>query len=151
MIRRIVQIPNKILYTPCKEVTKFDDKLKKQVRNMIDTMKAHRGLGLSANQIGIPKQICIVQAPQKPLLVFINPKIVSKSEDIIEGVEGCLSVCGMAGIVKRHKQVTIEYQDLEGKERKGVCYEEEAKIFQHEYDHLLGKVYINCAIRVWKI
>ena len=153
MIKRIVQIPNKILYTPCSEVTKFNDRLRKHIQNMTDTMKAHRGLGISANQIGIPKQICIIQAPQKALLVFINPKIVSHTDALIDSIEACLSISQgrLAGTLKRHEQITIEYQDLNGEKRKGVCYEEEARIFLHEYDHLLGIVFTDKATRVWKI
>jgi peptide deformylase len=166
MIRKILKHTNdRFRNTPCVEVTKFNDKLIKQVQDMKATMKASNGVGLSANQIGIYKKVCIMQAIQvtpayessnvvvrnpRPLSVFVNPKVVAHSETLMDSEERCLSVPRKAGIVQRYEQVTVEYQDLEGNKRKVVLYGEEARIIQHEIDHVTNILFIDKAVRVWK-
>lgn len=142
---------NKRLRNKSTVVTKFDDSYKKLVRDLLDTMKTLRGLGIAAPQIGVSKRLFVMQALEKDLYIITNPVIIKKSEEMVDSIEACLSVPRKAGLVKRHKQLTVEYQDVKGEPKKAVVYGEEAKIFQHELNHLDGILFIDIAEKVWKI
>jgi len=142
MIRQIVLATEPIIRRKLKPVRKFDDSLKSLVSDLIDTMTFANGAGIAANQIGDDRQVFVVGIGAKPQ-VFINPKlkILASKDDSLD--EGCLSVPGYRGSVKRAGQVEITFDDLKGKRHKLLAKGFLAKVLQHEYDHLQGKLYID--------
>ncbi len=88
--------------------------------------------------------------PEKKLYVIINPEIVARSEEMVEGAEGCLSLPGYAGNVLRHEAITIKALNRKGKPIKIKARDWLARIFQHEIDHLDGVLFIDRASKVWR-
>ena len=113
------------------------------------TNPENEGVGIAAPQVGISKQLIAVQRIDKegePFEFYVNPKIVSFSDDKKTGGEGCLSVPGMKGLVDRYQEIVIEYNDIEDFTIKSDTIEGfTAVIFQHEIDHLNGILYIDKA------
>jgi len=145
---RILKYPHPKLRAPDEEVSEFDDNLKKTVKEMFLVMYASKGVGLAAPQVGINQQIMVFnpEGDKKKWLkevALINPKIVEKSESTDVETEACLSFPEMQGKVRRHKWIKVEAQDLKGKAIKKKYTGWEARVFQHEYDHLEGTVYID--------
>lgn len=142
MIRQIVLADQPILRKKLRPVKTFDDGLSSLVADMIDTMTFANGAGLAANQIGVDAQIFVTGIGPKPQ-VFINPKlkIIFSRRDLLE--EGCLSVPGYRGPVHRPTTVEITYDNLKGVRRKQIVRGYLARVLQHEYDHLQGKLYID--------
>ncbi len=150
---RIRTWPDKILKEPTKEVDFFDDRLKEYIENMWGFMYKEEGVGLAANQIGIPYQILVIdtskrenknedEKEQPVKLVLINPKIVEK-EGEVQSTEGCLSFPGIQITIPRYKRVKVI-----GKNEKGEDIEIESSEFlsivlQHEIDHLNGIPFIS--------
>ncbi len=145
--RKILTIGNPLLKKKSKPVTALTDKIKKLIKDMIDTMYSANGCGLAAIQIGEPLRVIIVDTSDKrdDLFVVINPKITKKEGEIIF-TEGCLSVPGLEGDVKRHNKVTIKGKDQNFKDFEISAEAYPAVAFQHEIDHLEGKLYIEKAI-----
>lgn len=122
-------------------MTEFNEDLKVLVDQMILTMKEHDGVGLAAPQVGISKRLAVVVIEDKRY-VLVNPKIVEQ-DGIQQGDEGCLSFPGVFGMVKRSNRVVVECQNENGEP---VRYEADgfvARAFQHEIDHLDGKLMID--------
>lgn len=152
-VRPILTAENPLLRRKSKKVTQFGQSLRDLVRDLFDTLHAARGLGLAAPQIGVLERVFIVQLPAEydeqgqklapaQSYVLVNPEIV-KAQGAEEMEEGCLSVPGYRGLVKRATNVTIKGQDLHGKP---VRYRAEgllAQAFQHELDHLDGILYLD--------
>ncbi len=109
---------------------------------LAETMKHADGVGIAAPQVGVQKRVIIVQTPNGPE-AFVNPKIVSSSLRKVESEEGCLSVPGVFGIVKRHQKVKVKALDRHGKKQLRKASGLEAIIFQHEIDHLDGVLFID--------
>jgi peptide deformylase len=148
-VKQIVQSPNKILRNKSTKVTDFNEAAK-IVQDLKDSLKASKipGIGLSAPQIGVNKNIFIVRRyyiknkkEEYDEYTIINPKLVNTSRKKDKSLEACLSIKNTFGFVERYKQVTIKYQDLSKKwhEISG------SKIFshaiQHEMDHLEGVLF----------
>ncbi len=145
----IVHEPNSILRTQAKEIdlNKFDkDELVQLAADMVLTMKKAPGVGLAAPQIGKSLQLITVERTPQPL-ILINPKIVGHSlrKYILE--EGCLSVPGKFGLIKRWREVKIRAQTLDGKPFEIKAQGFLAEIFQHEIDHLNGVLYIDKVLK----
>lgn len=123
------------------EVKKIDEAIKELVKAMEETMHEASGVGLAATQIGVLKKVFVYDAGEGTK-VIINPRIVSRDGEV-EDEEGCISVPGVRVKVKRAEKVKIEGQDLEGNpvelEAEGLL----ARIFQHEMDHLEGKIILD--------
>lgn len=140
MIKTILQREDPALHKVCHPVTNFDAKLHTLLKDMTDTLKDSGGLGLAAPQIGILRRVVIVMDDDEQYLELVNPEIVSE-EGEQEGFEGCLSLAGMYGIVKRPMKVKLKAQDRYGNpveyEREGVT----ARCFCHETEHLDGHMY----------
>ena len=146
--------PNPLLLEksqPCS----FDDKsLKKLAKDMIQTMYHYDGIGLAAPQVGILKRIIVIDteydvtdvAHTKNPIVLINPKIIKKSDEMIESDEGCLSCPGISAPVMRHKTVTVEYFDLDEKKHEIEAQDLLSYCLQHEIDHLDGKTLFQTAL-----
>ena len=127
-----------------------------ETRMLIDRMKramhTAQGIGLSANQIGLSLRVFVGQIPShqgKPKFYAIfNPKITWKSDDLDTFEEGCLSIPGVYGAVKRHEKIVLEGFDKHGKPVKIKAWGLLARMFQHEVDHLDGKVFTDIATNV---
>ena len=146
-IMKIVINPQASLREPSKPLNLDAIKSKQTVsfvKDMMLTMKKKDGVGLAAPQVGKNLRLVIVNTKDGPLAAF-NPKIIKKSLAKEIGEEGCLSVPGYYGEVKRHTVITVQYLNREGKEE---CLEAEgmlARVFQHEIDHLDGILFIDKA------
>ena len=122
------------------------------IDNMIETMKEYDGVGLAAVQVHVPMQIAVLevannprypQKPEVPLSVLINPKIEPLSEEMEEDWEGCLSIIEMRGKVPRYKEIKVVGRNREGKEVDFVASGFHARVIQHEWDHLQGRVFLD--------
>ena len=158
---KIVQVPHKVLTSPTKQVEVIDDKIKKLVYDMEETLIAQvdpQGVGLAATQVGYGLALFIMKAsPKSKTEVCINPRIL-KVEDSIrhsrEGgnpgenkkLEGCLSIPRIWGPVKRPQKVLMEYQDLTGEKHSKWFTGFKATIVKHEVDHLQGVLFTQRAL-----
>ncbi len=122
------------------------------LEDMIATLKDSTGVGLAAPQVYESKRVMIMhsfatprnpKAPEFGPAALINPRIISKSAKKVSGWEGCLSFPGIRGLVPRHYSVEVEYTDRTGKKFKKVFKDFLARIFQHEFDHLEGVVFLD--------
>ena len=139
-IHPVRKYPDPVLRKVAEKVTDVSTELCRLSCDMIETMRAARGIGLAANQIGVSLRIISIEMglEKEPLpLILINPEIVEvASEEIAE--EGCLSLPGFYETVKRARQVSVKAITLEGKEFSMECEGLLARAFQHEIDHLNG-------------
>jgi peptide deformylase len=146
MIYPIVKFGNPVLEKLAEKVTVFDEELKKLIEDMFESMYAARGVGLAAPQIGISRRIAVVDVTFKEdpnaQLVLINPEIIHK-EGRHSQSEGCLSIPDFRENVSRAKEVTIRAQDVTGRVFERTGDDLLARAFQHEIDHLNGKLYIS--------
>jgi len=145
MIRPILTDPNKELRKKSKAVDSEDflsDEIQNLVDDLIETMKVENGVGIAAPQIGVLKRVIIVEDEDGPR-AFINPKIISKSFRKIKGEEGCLSVPGIYGMVKRSKSIKLKAFDRDGNPVTISAEGFPATVFQHEVDHLNGILFID--------
>lgn len=128
---------------------------------MHETMRDAPGVGLAAPQVGLPLQLAVIEDRPEyskdisadrlaererravPFQVLINPRIVEQSEHQVEFFEGCLSLSGFSALVKRSRQVAVEYWDEQGQLRRTEAEGWYARILQHEIDHLYGRLYID--------
>ena len=140
-IRKIIELGDEKLRKQCKPVEKFDLRLRILLKDMADTMYKANGVGLAAPQVGILKRIVVVDIGDG-LIEMINPVILS-TEGEQTGPEGCLSVPGRSGVVKRPEVVTVEYQDAKGDTYEATAEGFLARAFCHEIDHLDGIVYVD--------
>jgi len=147
MVYPIVKYGDPVLERKAEEVTDFGTpELEQFLEDMFESMYAAKGVGLAAPQIGFSRQIAVIDISnsENPAdrLVLINPKIV-KVEGKQEGEEGCLSIPGFREQVKRGKRVTVRAQDAKGEVFEKTGEDLLARAFQHETDHLHGKLYIS--------
>jgi peptide deformylase len=155
-LRTIVTLPDPVLRRKAHKVSNFDKDLQVLVDDMVETMRAAPGVGLAAPQIAQSLRLIVVEygdeededAPKK-LYVMVNPEIVEASEEMVNGVEACLSVTGLVGEVDRHERVVVKGFNRYGKPAKIKAEGWLARIFQHEIDHLDGVLYTDRATRVW--
>ena len=145
-IRKILTDKDPALHKVCKPVTTFDKKLHKLLDDMAETLEEANGVGLAAPQVGILRRVVIVDTGDG-ILELVNPTIIETSGEQV-GAEGCLSVPGKYGLVKRPNVAKVRAQD-----RNGDWYEAEgeeliARCFCHELDHLDGVVYTQVMDRV---
>ena len=144
---RIVKYPHPALRYASRPVDRIDDELRAAVRSMFDLMYEARGVGLAANQVGLPFRFFILNVTADPEqkdqeLVFINPEIV-KRHSSAEDEEGCLSIPGVYSKVRRARKVRVQAFDLEGRQVDIDADELFSKAIQHETDHLDGKLFID--------
>ncbi|TKC18613.1 peptide deformylase [Robertmurraya kyonggiensis] len=149
-VRAIVTYPAEILEQECELVTVFDKKLVKLLNDMYDTMIEFDGVGLAAPQIGINKQIAVVDIDDESgTIELINPEILETSgEDL--GVEGCLSFPGLYGEVTRPYYVKVKAQDRKGRPFVIEAEDYLARAIQHEIDHLHGILFTSKVSRYLK-
>jgi peptide deformylase len=145
MVRPIRTYPDKVLRNVAKDVIQVTDDIRRVATDMVETMCSARGVGLAANQIGVPLRIITIETEfdeQSAPLVIINPEILElQGEDT--GEEGCLSIPGFYETVKRAKKAVVRGSDLEGKEFRIDCEGLLARACQHELDHLNGILFVD--------
>ncbi|MBF2006566.1 MAG: peptide deformylase [Chlorogloeopsis fritschii C42_A2020_084] len=138
---------DRVLRQAAKRVAKVDDEIRKLAREMLQTMYSQDGIGLAAPQVGINKQIIVIDIepdnPANPPLVLINPIIKQVSRDICVAQEGCLSIPGIYMDVKRPQVVEISYKDEHGRPKMLKAGELLGRCIQHEMDHLNGVVFVD--------
>jgi peptide deformylase len=132
---------NPILRKTSKPVAKITKEIKKLVADMHDTLKSAPGVGLAAPQVGVQLRVIIADVGEG-LHVFINPKIIKKC-GTQSFVEGCLSLPGIEAPIERAASVTVKGMDLKGKQIEVDASGLLATVFQHEIDHLDGKLFID--------
>ncbi len=153
-VLRMRIVPEPILRRKAKKVGKIPANMKKLVSDMIETMYDEKGVGLAANQIGSLQKVAVIQTPEmEEPLVLINPELV-KREGEREVEEGCLSIPGYRGTVKRSVSVRARALGLDGKVIRINAEELLAQALEHEIDHLNGILYIGHLVSpdsLWKI
>ena len=144
-IRNITKMGDPVLRKKCKEVTDFDAKLYQLLDDMLDTLHKAEGLGLAAPQVGVLKRVCIVEYDGK-LYELVNPVLVASKGSCVDN-EGCLSVNGFRGLVRRPQQIDIEYFDRNGNKCELHAEGYFARVFLHEMDHLDGILFADKMIK----
>ena len=142
-LRNIVHEGDSVLHKKCRDVTKFDDRLHQLIDDMRETLASADGVGLAAPQVGVLRRLFIVDTGEE-ILECINPELIEKSGEQV-GAEGCLSVPGKYGIVRRPNVVKLRAQDRDGEWFEAEGEELIARCFCHEYDHLDGHLYTEIA------
>jgi|TARA_B110000263_G_scaffold249968_1_gene269576 peptide deformylase len=149
-ILKISRLGHPILLQKTEPVVNFKTKeIENIIHNMTETMLDAKGIGLAAPQVYINKQIIIFRVPEEEdgdnikITALINPKITNISEETNNQWEGCLSIPGMLGLVKRFSKIKYEGYDMYGNLISREVEELHARVVQHEYDHLMGILYIN--------
>ncbi|MDA0207791.1 MAG: peptide deformylase [bacterium] len=146
----VVKHPNNILRQESVIISDTDlqsPELQQLIDDMMISMKEENGVGLAAPQIGKHIRLIIAETPTGPA-AFINPKIISVSDQIVDSEEGCLSVPGVFGLVKRHKSVKVKAKNRHGEPIRMKATGLLSVIFQHEIDHLNGVLFIDKAFRI---
>jgi peptide deformylase len=141
---QILRYPDPRLHTVARPVAAVDERIRRLVDDMLETMYAADGVGLAATQVNVHECVIVMDTSEqhnRPV-VLINPEIIARSEELRLAEEGCLSVPQVYDKVERHAQVTVRALD-----RNGDSFEMEAEglsavCVQHEMDHLLGKVFV---------
>lgn len=152
-VRPIRLFPDDVLSTPCEAVSAFDRPLRSLVDDLFDTMEHSPGVGLAAPQIGVSRQVAVVdvgrviksrklESSYAGRIALINPRITQGSGLQVPR-EGCLSVPDLLANVRRHLEVSIEFHDAEGNQKSLNARGFEALAFQHEIDHLNGKLFLD--------
>ncbi|WP_414549363.1 peptide deformylase [Anabaena sp. CCY 0017] len=129
-----------------------DERIKMLIDDLIATVAKANGVGIAAPQVGASYRLFIVASrpnlryPHAPMMeptAMINPRIIAHSSEMVKGWEGCLSVPGIRGLVPRFQTIEVAYTDRNGKLQKQKLTDFVARIFQHEYDHLDGVVFVD--------
>ena len=146
-VKKIVLYPDPVLLRTSARIEKFDENLVSLTKDLIDTMYDADGVGLAAPQIGINKRIfvmdCSREEEKKDCKVIIDPEIEHRSEELSTYNEGCLSIPGITEEVLRPKVVEVLYQDASGALHRNTFDDLWSTCFQHELDHLNGKLFID--------
>jgi peptide deformylase len=158
-LREVITLPEPVLRQKARKVTDFGPELQTLIDDMVETMRAEPGVGLAANQVGVPQRVIVVEyaeddskedAPLK-LFAVVNPDFSRVSQEMVVGTEGCLSIPGYVGNVERHEAVTVKGHNRRGQsvtiKAKGWL----ARIFQHELDHLNGVLFVDRADQIWAV
>ncbi|CAN5253292.1 peptide deformylase [soil metagenome] len=140
-IRRILTAEEPILRERTKRVSTFDASLHRLLDDMLETMRDAPGVGLAANQIGIPLQVAVIEVDDR-ITELVNPQIVKVSGEEIDW-EGCLSIPGYVAEITRHAKVAVKARDRHGREFRIKGTELLARALQHEIDHLNGTLYVD--------
>jgi peptide deformylase len=140
----ILEYPDPRLRTVARPVTAFDERLRRLVSDMAETMYEAPGVGLAATQVDVHERVIVIDTSEAKddLRVFVNPEIVWASEEQVECEEGCLSVPGVYDAVTRPARVRVRAFDASGAPFEQECTGLLAVCVQHEMDHLLGKVFV---------
>jgi peptide deformylase len=159
--REIRVLGDPVLRAKAHKVTRFTDSLRTLAEEMAEVMHAANGVGLAAPQVGVSEQLIVVQTPDDEeelgsgqLYIVVNPEMVRATNEMVEGIEGCLSIPGYVGEVSRHESVTVKGQNLQGRQIRIKAQGYLARVFQHEIDHLEGVLFIDrltAPDRIWQV
>ena len=146
-IKKILIEPNKILRQVSQPVIEVNKEIQSILDDMLETMYSANGIGLAAIQIGVPKNLVVIDLLTKEKknnpMFFVNPKILKKSSKMSKYEEGCLSIPNLFAEVKRPSECEIEYLDYEGNKKSLKATGLLATCIQHEIDHLKGILFID--------
>lgn len=138
---------DRVLRQPAKRIAKVDENIRKLVKQMLQTMYSSDGIGLAAPQVGVNKQLIVIDCepdnPTNPPLVLINPKIIRYSSQLCNAEEGCLSVPGVYMEVTRPEGIEVSFKDEHGRPQKLPASGLLARAIQHEMDHLNGVMFVD--------
>jgi peptide deformylase len=140
----ILRYPDARLHKVARPVAEVDERIRRLVDDMIETMVANDGIGLAATQVDVHERVIVMdtsEARNAPR-VLINPELVAASDEMIVGEEGCLSVPQIYDKVQRHARVTVRALGRDGQPYQFDAEGLEAVCVQHEMDHLVGKVFV---------
>lgn len=147
-LRTILTGEEPSLHKRCRPVTEFNQRLWDLIDDLKETLTAANGAGLAAPQVGILRRVVIVVNEEEELLELVNPVIIAQ-EGEQEGFEGCLSVPGQWGVVKRPEKVRVRAQDRNGKEFEVEGEGMTARCFCHETEHLDGHLFTEHTERLY--
>lgn len=138
---------DKVLRQPAKRIAKVDDEIRQLAKEMLQTMYSSNGIGLAAPQVGINKQLIVIDCEQEnptyPPLILINPEIKSYGQELCHFEEGCLSVPNVYMDVVRPDVIEVVFKDELGKPRKIKASGLLSRVIQHELDHLAGVLFVD--------
>ncbi len=137
-LAQIRQYPDPVLRMPAKEVEAFDDDLASLVERMTGLLRDAGGLGLAATQVGILRRVFVFQREEEEIVALVNPSLVERSDEAEVDTEGCLSMQGVTVPVERATHVKLQGRTPNGEELRFELDELEARVVQHELDHLEG-------------
>jgi peptide deformylase len=144
---QIHTLGDRVLRQPAKRVSKVDDELRQTAKEMLQTMYSSDGIGLAAPQVGIHKQLIVVDCepdkPEVPPMILINPEIKNYGPELAKDQEGCLSVPEVYMDVERPEAVEVSYRDENGRPRTIKANGLLARVIQHEIDHLNGVMFVD--------
>jgi peptide deformylase len=150
---QISQLGHPILREKAKDVETISDPgIQALIDDMIETCRDVDGVGIAASQVYRPLRLFIIaskpnprypNAPDMEPIAMINPSILSASDETVKDWEGCLSIPGIRGHVPRHRSVTVSFTDRQGRREEQTFDDFLARIFQHEYDHIEGRVFLD--------
>jgi peptide deformylase len=146
MRQTITVHPNKELFDKTRDIPKDQitgDTYRQIGSSMLQILKEKGGIGLSANQVGLPFNMCVLELVSSDPKMLLNPRVIKQSAAMIKSREGCLSLPGAEVIVSRHGTITVEYEDVTGETKSYEAYGLESCCLQHEIDHLRGILMIN--------
>ncbi len=149
-LRNIVTEGDPILRKTCREVGEVTGRTIQLIEDMVETMRSAQGVGLAAPQVGVMRRIFVAEPEPERLYVFINPEILTL-EGEQESEEGCLSVPGYTGLVKRPERIKIKGLDRDGNEQEHEFEGFDAIVMCHEFDHLEGVLYKDKAEKMYEI
>ena len=144
---KIRKVGDDALRRVCRPVEEITPRTLTLLDDMVETMRAAEGVGLAAPQVGILRRIVVIEVEEGKVIELINPKIIATAGEQ-EGPEGCLSVPGRSGIVKRPRHVTVRATDRHGNQFEMSGSDLLARAFCHELDHLDGRLYTDRAERM---
>ena len=153
MKKNLITIPDKILRMKSKRIGFVDDSIKNLANDMVETTldwdhDSEFGAALAAIQVGEPIRLTVIRnsfenGEDKTFTTLLNPEIVKSSPEMISDIEGCLSVTGIYGRVKRHLKIKVKAQDLEGNDIRLSLEGFPARVLQHEIDHMHGIIFLD--------
>ena len=145
-LMQLVYYPDPILLKTARPLERIDGELREKTSEMFELMYRESGVGLAAPQVGWGVRLfifnCLGEEDRSGERVFINPRIIDRGEDYLVEEEGCLSVPEVKGKVSRPDEILAEFQDLSGEMRREELCDIESRIFQHEFDHLNGVLFL---------
>ncbi len=152
-ILQVSQLGNPILRQQAQPIEDIGDRrLQKLIDNLMATVAKENGVGIAAPQVAESYRLFIVasrpnlrypHAPKMEPTAIINPRIIAHSSEVVKDWEGCLSIPGIRGLVPRYQAIEVEYTSRDGKLHRQELTDFVARIFQHEYDHLDGSVFLD--------
>ena len=138
----IRELPDPVLRQKAKRVRNIDGSIRRLIADMLETMHAAPGVGLAAPQVGVLLRVIVIGMPEDEDVAIINPQIIRRTGERLVN-EGCLSIPGYVGEIKRAESVRVKGKDQNGKEIRIKADELMAQALEHEIDHLNGVLYVD--------